>query len=94
MAPRYRGALVVSAMVCGIAAYHYFRIFDNFKQSYPAGANVSAVHLLSNVEFNEAYRYVDWFLTVPLLLIETVAVMALRREEARGLLTSSYRPRR
>ena len=73
-------------MVCGIAAYHYFRIFDNFKQSYPAGANVGAVHVLSNVEFNEAYRYVDWFLTVPLLLIETVAVMALAREEQRGLL--------
>ena len=86
VAPRYRNALTVSAMVCGIAAYHYFRIFDNFKQSYPAGVSVSAVHHLSNVEFNEAYRYVDWFLTVPLLLIETVAVMALKRDEQRGLL--------
>lgn len=86
VAARYRNALVVSAMVCGIAAYHYFRIFQNFKESYPPGATVSAAHVLSNVEFNEAYRYVDWFLTVPLLLIETVAVMALRREEQRGLL--------
>ena len=86
VAPRYRNALLVSATVCGIAAYHYFRIFDNFKASYPAGHTVSAAHLLSNVQFNEAYRYVDWFLTVPLLLVETVAVMALPKDEQRRLL--------
>jgi bacteriorhodopsin len=86
VAPRYRNALVVSATVCGIAAYHYFRIFDNFKASYPAGGTVTAAHMLSNVQFNEAYRYVDWFLTVPLLLVETVAVMALHKDEQRRLL--------
>ncbi|MEO5852908.1 MAG: bacteriorhodopsin-like [Nocardioides sp.] len=86
VAPRYRNALVISAMVCGIAAYHYFRIFDNFKESYPAGATALDAHLLSNVEFNEAYRYVDWFLTVPLLLVETIAVMALARGVSRRLL--------
>ena len=84
--PRYRNAVVVSAIVCGIAAYHYFRIFDNFKESYPAGATVSAPHALSGIEFNEAYRYVDWLLTVPLLLIETVAVMGLARAVQRSLL--------
>merc|ERR1711968_239232 len=31
--------------------------------------------------FNDAYRYVDWFLTVPLLLIEIVLVMRLSGEE-------------
>jgi bacteriorhodopsin len=86
VAPRYRNALVISAMVCGIAAYHYFRIFDNFKESYPAGRGVTDPHLLSSIEFNEAYRYVDWLLTVPLLLIETVAVMALGRVAQRSLL--------
>jgi len=72
--------------VCGIATYHYFRIFQNFESSYPAGASVTATHTLSNIEFNEAYRYVDWFLTVPLLLVETVAVMALSRSAQRSLL--------
>ena len=86
VAPRYRNALVVSATVCGIAAYHYFRIFDNFKASYPPGDAVGAAHALSNVEFNEAYRYVDWLLTVPLLLVETIAVMALGRAASRSLL--------
>lgn len=86
VAPRYRNALVVSAIVCGIATYHYFRIFQNFQASYPAGASITDPHALSNVEFNEAYRYVDWLLTVPLLLIETVAVMALGRAAQRSLL--------
>ena len=86
VAPRYRNALVVSAIVCGIAAYHYFRIFDNFRESYPPGETIDSAHALSNVAFNEGYRYVDWLLTVPLLLIETVAVMALAKGDARRLL--------
>jgi bacteriorhodopsin len=86
VAPRYRNALVVSAMVCGIAAYHYFRIFNNFNDTFPPGATATAAHVASAVQFNEAYRYVDWFLTVPLLLIETVAVMSLAKREQRSLL--------
>jgi bacteriorhodopsin len=83
----YRQAVTVSAMVCGIAAYHYFRIFENFRDSYPAGKTASAVHVLSNVRFNEGYRYVDWLLTVPLLLVETIAVLALAKALQKKLLT-------
>jgi bacteriorhodopsin len=36
--------------------------------------------------FNEAYRYVDWLLTVPLLLVEVIAVLALTREVSRSLI--------
>ena len=32
--------------------------------------------------FNDAYRYVDWLLTVPLLLIELILVMQLPAEES------------
>ena len=84
----YRNALVVSATVCGIATYHYFRIFDNFKESYVTEAKGGqGTYSLTNIEFNEAYRYVDWFLTVPLLLVETIAVLALARSVAKPLLT-------
>ena len=85
---RYRNALVVSATVCFIATYHYFRIFENFKHSYVTAAQGgSGAYRLTNIEFNEAYRYVDWFLTVPLLLVETIAVLALARSVAKPLLT-------
>ena len=36
--PRYRQALVISAMVCGIAAYHYFRIFESFNAAFVTDA--------------------------------------------------------
>lgn len=36
--------------------------------------------------FNEAYRYVDWLLTVPLLLVEVIAVLALAKEVSRSLI--------
>ncbi len=86
--PRLRNALVVSATVCLIATYHYIRIFDNFKASYaPQGQAGQGGYTLTGVSFNEAYRYVDWFLTVPLLLVETVAVLALARSVAKPLLT-------
>ena len=83
----YRNAITISAMVCGIASYHYFRIFENFKESYPAGSTTGAAHTLSNIKFNEGYRYVDWLLTVPLLLVEAVAVMGLARVVQKKLLT-------
>ena len=86
--PRYRNAIIVSATVCFIATYHYVRIFDNFKESYETTAiGGQGVYELTNIAFNEGYRYVDWFLTVPLLLVETIAVLALTRTAAKPLLT-------
>ncbi len=80
---KYRNALVMSSMVTFIAGYHYLRIFDSFGHSSEAmmvdlsGAQGS---------FNEAYRYVDWLLTVPLLLVEVVAVLALTAAVSRSLI--------
>lgn len=85
--PRYRQALVVSATVCGIAAYHYFRIFNSFNDAFGRDSVDGPFALLAGPGFNEAYRYVDWLLTVPLLLLETVAVLALPAAERKGLLT-------
>ena len=92
--PRYRQALVVSAMVCLIAAYHYYRIFDSFRHSYVAvdegsaatAMNAMSYMLVNGEGFNEGYRYVDWLLTVPLLLFEAIAVLALPRALRKSLL--------
>ena len=84
---RYRNALIVSAMVCAIAAYHYFRIFNNFNDSYQTTSQGGlGTFTLTNIQFNEAYRYVDWLLTVPLLLVETIAVLALAKAVQKSLL--------
>merc|ERR1712154_713734 len=64
--------------------YHYFRIFNSWVEaySYSAGQIVNgALEIdapsLTGVPFNDAYRYMDWLLTVPLLLIEILLVMKL-----------------
>ena len=77
--PRYRQALVVSATVCGIAAYHYFRIFSSFREAYVTDAvgGQGVYSQAAGQSFNEGYRYVDWLLTVPLLLVELVVVLTL-----------------
>jgi len=85
---RYRQAVLMSAIVCGIAAYHYFRIFDSFKQAFvttAVGGRGTYVQAAGQ-SFNEAYRYVDWLLTVPLLLTELVVVLALARKLQNSLL--------
>lgn len=86
--PRYRQALVISATVCGIAAYHYFKIFASFEAAFvteaPGGRGIYTQ--APGASFNEGYRYVDWLLTVPLLLVELVVVLALARKVQSSLL--------
>ena len=85
--PRYRNAVLVSATVVFIATYHYIRIFNNFNESYESTAQGGqGTYVLTDTVFNEGYRYVDWFLTVPLLLVETIAVLALAKVVQRRLL--------
>jgi len=71
---KYRPAMLVSAIVVAIACYHYFRIFNSWNESYALSGEV---YKATGVPFNDAYRYADWILTVPLLLVEAVAVLAL-----------------
>ena len=86
--PRYRQAITVAIIVCGIAAYHYFRIFDSFKAAFETKAigGVGTYSQVAGQSFNEGYRYVDWLLTVPLLLVELIAVLALARQVQSRLL--------
>ena len=84
VAPKYRNALVMSSMVTFIAGYHYWRIFNSFGEASTAmSVNITG----DEGSFNEAYRYVDWLLTVPLLLVEVIAVLALAKEVSKSLIT-------
>ena len=93
IADRYQSALVITGLVTFIAAYHYFRIFQSWVEAYkhPSVAECETYMLAheglpcpmtaTGVPFNDAYRYMDWLLTVPLLLIEIVLVMKLSPAE-------------
>merc|ERR1712227_487294 len=84
---KYQSAVIISGMVTFIAAYHYMRIFNSWVEAYSYGPkNVGGVEdpVLTGVPFNDAYRYMDWLLTVPLLLIEIVFVMKLPDDQIRN----------
>ena len=81
---KYQSAVLISGLVTFIAAYHYMRIFNSWVAGYqyPKGELKDCEMAMGNptltgVPFNDAYRYMDWLLTVPLLLIEILLVMKL-----------------
>jgi bacteriorhodopsin len=75
VAARYRVAVTVSGVIVTIAAYHYWRILGSFESAS-----------LGESLFNESYRYVDWIITVPLLLTELVLVLSIDAARRRSLL--------
>jgi len=85
---QYQSAVLISGLVTFIAAYHYIRIFNSWVEAYKYsagtvkdGAMEMGAPSLTGVPFNDAYRYMDWLLTVPLLLIEILLVMKLTPEQ-------------
>jgi len=85
---KYKSAVIISGLVTFIAAYHYIRIFNSWVSAYeykPTTLHGGAMDIdhptLTGVPFNDAYRYMDWLLTVPLLLIEILLVMKLSAED-------------
>lgn len=70
VAKKYRSSIAASAVVVGIAGYHYFRIWGAF-----ADGNV-----------NEGYRYADWLITVPLLIVELLIVLGTSAERRKSLM--------
>lgn len=82
--PEYRPALLVSGIVVSIACYHYFMIRHSWHDAYTL---VDGGYKGTGAPFNDFYRYADWILTVPLLMVELVAVLRLRPDKASSLLT-------
>merc|ERR1711901_17744 len=95
MTERYKEALCYTGLVTFIAFYHYYRIFNSFDAAFTPCEVVDGVVNAAKCDpetygysptghsFNDAYRYMDWLLTVPLLLIEIVLVMKLSPEETK-----------
>jgi len=86
---KYRTALAITGLVTAIATYHYVRIFNSWVSAFNVNNGGAADGeyrvTLSGEPFNDAYRYVDWLLTVPLLLIELILVMGLPAEQTASL---------
>jgi bacteriorhodopsin len=72
VAKQYRNGVAVSAVVVGIAGYHYFRMWSGWAEG----------------TVNEGYRYADWLITVPLLFIELLIVLGVTADRRKKLMTT------
>ena len=81
----YQNVMVVAGIICAVAAFHYWKmsgiylegvasLFDGQGNRIP-GAEIG--------NFPTAYRYIDWFITVPLLVLEFPLLLGLSK--AKGL---------
>lgn len=68
----YRSAVASSAVVVGIAGYHYYRIWSGWAAGHT----------------NEGYRYADWLITVPILVVELLLVLGVTADRRRSLMTT------
>ena len=72
VAKKYQSGVAVSAVVVGIAGYHYYRMWSGWAEG----------------TVNEGYRYADWLITVPLLVIELLIVLGVTSERRKKLMFS------
>jgi bacteriorhodopsin len=72
VAKQFQSGVAVSAVVVGIAGYHYFRMWSDWGKG----------------TVNEGYRYADWLITVPLLVIELLIVLGVTAERRKKLMFS------
>lgn len=72
VAKQYQNGVAVSAVVVGIAGYHYFRMWSGWAEGM----------------VNEGYRYADWLITVPLLVIELLIVLGVTADRRKKLMTT------
>lgn len=82
--------IIRRGLVTFIAAYHYLRIFNSWTEAYEFPSSTDGTigdPSITGKPFNDAYRYMDWLLTVPLLLIEIVFCLKISDEEMSALAT-------
>ena len=61
--PDYRGTMVTSAIICGVAAVAYYYLMNEYSPNKP---------------FPSVVRYVDWTVTTPLLVLKYPEMLRVR----------------
>jgi bacteriorhodopsin len=88
VAPEYRTALTISALIVGIAAFHYFYMKGLYTDTLPlyaaSGANASELARQSFLGIIN-FRYMDWLITTPLLVAKIPLAVAAGRKVGKVL---------
>ena len=79
IAPRYRLSSVLSAVVMASAFFELFQLFQNWQNSF---VFANGVWRLGDTAFSNGFRYMNWSIDVPMLLLQLVVVLGLTRAQA------------
>ena len=81
VSPRYRHVVTMLGLITMQASYSYVRLLEKWNQAFTLvnGAVQSTGQL-----YDDSYRYADWLLAVPLLLVAFVLTLDLPPRQARN----------
>lgn len=79
IAPRYRLSSVLSAVVMASATLELFQLFQNWNNAFAFG---DGVWQLDTTAFSNGFRYMNWSIDVPMLLLQLVVVLGVTRAKA------------
>jgi len=80
---RYRKVAIVAGIICSVAAFHYYRMSGIYVEALANAISVDAdgnVIIGELAAFPTAYRYIDWLITVPLLVLEFPLLLGLGKK--------------
>lgn len=79
VAPRYRMATVASTVIMLTAGMMLARLAINWQSTFTLDP-VTMVYNLDGTVFTNGFRYINWLITIPLLLVQIVVVIGLQGE--------------
>ena len=86
----YRSVMVVAGIITAVACFHYFRMGGIYLEQVASLFDKTTGQRISGAvigQFPTAYRYIDWIITVPLLVLEVPLLLNLGKKGA-GLFRS------
>ena len=79
----FKKVAIVAGIICAVACFHYYRMADIYVESLAMAISTDAegnVVIGELAAFPTAYRYIDWLITVPLMVLEFPLLLNLGRK--------------
>ena len=80
----YRSVMVVAGIITAVACFHYYRMGGLYLEQVAAlfDAAGNRIEGAEVGQFPPAYRYIDWIITVPLLVLEVPLLLNIGKKGA------------
>jgi len=81
---QYQTAVTIAGIICGVAAFHYWKMSAIYLEGVASLFDANGLRIVGAkiTQFPTSYRYIDWLITVPLLLLEFPLLLNLGKSGA------------